>query len=228
MKPIFKPDMLEFMTNIRFNNNKSFFLEHKDEYEKKVKQPYYRLIEALTPTMLKIDSGMEVRPYRVLSRIYRDTRFTRDKSPLRDHHWIAFRHTGEPREKAVVFWFEIRLESVNWGLGFWGENKKAMELLRRRMIAKPDEIIGLLNQLDKDNFAVGGSINSRVEVPNGLPEALHKFYRLKEVYATKRNIKPESVFEPGFEDVLAADFNALAPLYHLLRGCYVLSEQQIL
>lgn len=225
MKPIFKPDMLEFMMDIRFNNSKTFFLEHKDEYEKKVKQPYLRLIEALTPTMLNIDSGMEVRPYKVLSRIYRDTRFSRDKSPIRDHHWIAFRHTGEPREKAVVYWFEVRLESVSWGLGFWGENRKAMEMLRRRMVAKPDEITDLLRQLDKDQFAVEGSFYSRMQIPDGLPAALQEFYRLKEVYAMKKDIKPESIFEPGFEEKLAADFLALSPMYRLLRGCYELAEQ---
>lgn len=225
MKPIFKPDMLEFMMDIRFNNSKTFFLEHKDEYEKKVKQPYLRLIEALTPTMLNIDSGMEVRPYKVLSRIYRDTRFSRDKSPIRDHHWIAFRHTGEPREKAVVYWFEVRLESVSWGLGFWGENRKAMEILRRRMVAKPDEITDLLRQLDKDQFAVEGSFYSRMQIPDGLPAALQEFYRLKEVYAMKKDIKPESIFDPGFEEKLAADFLALSPMYRLLRGCYELAEQ---
>ena len=223
MKAILKQEMLEFMMDIRFNNNKAYFLSRKDEYEKKVKQPYQQLIEALTPAMLKIDSGMEVRPYKVLSRIYRDTRFSRDKSPIRDHHWIAFRHTGEPREKAVVFWFEVRLESVSWGLGFWGENKKAMEILRRRMIANPDEIIDLLKQLEKDDFAVEGSLYSKMQVPESLPVDLHDFYRLKEVYAIKRNIKPQWIFEPGFEKMLASDFEALSPLYRLLRGCYELS-----
>lgn len=225
METILKPEMLEMMMDIRFNNTKAFFLEHKEEYEKKIKLPYYRLIEALTPTMLKIDSGMEVRPYKVLSRIYRDTRFSRDKSPIRDHHWIAFRHAGEPREEAVVFWFEVRIEAVSWGLGFWGENRKAMEVLRRRLIAQPDEIIALLRQINQDNFALEGSLYSRMQAPENLPAELHDFYRLKEVYATKKDIKPESVFEPGFENKLAADFTALAPIYRLLRGCYELAEQ---
>lgn len=225
MNAILNPEMLEFMMDIRFNNNKAYFLEHKDEYEKKVKEPYHRLIEALAPTMQEIDSGMEVRPYKVLSRIYRDTRFSRDKSPMRDHHWLAFRHQGEPRDQAVMFWFEIRLEAVSWGLGFWGENKKAMELLRRRMVAQPDEIIALLKQVKKDGFRVEGSPYARMNVPENLPEFLHGFYRLKEVYVTKAGIKPTSVFEPGFEKKLAADFLALAPMYRLLRGCYELSRE---
>ncbi len=226
MKPILKPDMLEFMMDIRFNNNKAYFLENKEEYERKVKQPYHQLIDALAPTMLQIDSGMEVRPYKVLSRIYRDTRFSRDKSPMRDHHWLAFRHAGEPRDQAVMFWFEVRLEVVSWGLGFWGENKKAMELLRRRMLASPDEIIDLLKELRKAGFVAEGNAYARMALPEGLRPELHGFYRLRDIYVTKANVNPKSIFEPGFEKQLAADFMALASMYRLLRGCYELSINQ--
>ena len=122
MNAIFSKDMLEFMLDLRFNNNKTFMNENRTRYQEVMRDPYYRLIELLTPTALEIDPGMEVRPYKCLSRIFRDTRFSNNKLPYRDHHWVAFRHQAEPRDQAVMLWFEIRLDEVSWGLGFWGGN----------------------------------------------------------------------------------------------------------
>ena len=58
----FPREMIEFMLQIRLNNNKEFMSTHREEYERVMKQPYYGLVEALTPVVLRIDPGMEVRP----------------------------------------------------------------------------------------------------------------------------------------------------------------------
>jgi uncharacterized protein (TIGR02453 family) len=223
MDAVFTPEILQMMMNIRFNNNKEYMAEHREEYIAKIRTPYYRLIDLLTPTMLTIDPDMEVRPTKVLSRIFRDTRFSRDKAPYRDHHWIAFKHKGLPRKEAVMFWFEIRIDAVNWGIGFWGENRKALDLLRRRMEADPKELISLLPILRKRDFLLQGSSYQRMPPPMSLPEELRTWYPRKEIYLIKQNIQPEWVFQPGFEGRLIADFKSLAPIYRLLFGCYELS-----
>ena len=226
MEPIFKRNMLEFMMDIRFHNNKEFMNSHRDEYDVKMKKPYYQLIEHLAPSMLKVDSGMEVRPAKCLSRIFRDTRFSHDKSPYRDHHWVAFRHKGEPREHAVMYWFEIRLNAVSWGLGFWGENIKAMDILRRRMLANPNDLLDLLPILNFYQFALEGRLYQRKIVPEELPTPLHLWYPRRDIYLVKTGIQTETVFETGIEKRLASDFLALAPFYRLLRGCYETANQE--
>lgn len=220
MKAIFSRNMLEIMMDIRFNNNKEFMQNNRDRYDKAMKQPYYQLIDLLTPTMLEIDPQMEVRPAKCLSRIFRDTRFSKSKLPYRDHHWIAFRRQAEPRDKAVMFWFEIRLEAVGWGLGFWGENLKAMDVLRRQMLAKPKEFEALLPILDERYFVLDGRMYQRKKVPESLPEVLHPWYLRREIYLVKQGINPDWVFEPGLENRLAKDFLALKPFYRMLKGAY--------
>jgi uncharacterized protein (TIGR02453 family) len=219
----FKPDMIDFMLNIRFNNNKAFMHENRDEYIRKVRSPYYEFIEALTPTALEIDPQMEVRPVKVLSRIFRDTRFSRDKSPYRDHHWVAFRRQGEPREKSLMLWFEIKVESVAWGMGFWGENRPAMDVLRRRMLANPDELIQLSNSLEKQGITLAGDTFKRLPIPENLNSRLVPWYIRKELLLMKQGIKSEWVFEPGIVKRVSDDFLALKPVYQLLRGCYDIS-----
>lgn len=220
----FKPDMVDFMMKIRCSNSKAFMDANRAEYIEKVRSPYYAFIDALTSTALDIDPQMEVRPSKVLSRIFRDTRFSRDKSPYRDHHWIAFRHAGEPREQSLMFWFEIRIENISWGLGFWGENRPALDLLRRRMLSDPGELLSLSEQLRKRQFALAGDSYKRMPVPEQLDPRLLPWYTRKELLIIRQGINPHWVFEPGIVKRLADDFLALKPAYRLLRGCYELGQ----
>ena len=153
----FNSDLLSFYADIRFHNEKAFMDAHRKEYYQKVRDPFYAFIAEMAPVMLSIDPDMEVRPAKCLSRINRDTRYSRDKSPYRDHHWVAFRRAAAGKDGMPFYWFEIRLDAVNWGLGVWGENRPMMDSLRRRMVANPDEMIGLLRLLQKRDFSAANA-----------------------------------------------------------------------
>ncbi len=214
----FPVSMIPFLLDIRFNNNKAFMTEHHDEYIARVRDPFYAFIDALAPTMKGIDPDMEVRPAKCLSRIYRDLRFSKDKSPYRDHHWLAFRREAEQKDGALFFWFEIRIEEVNWGLGFWGENKEAMAAFRRRIAARPDCLVSLLPGIAARDFAPGGSEQKKLELPEGLPGELETWYRRRELYVQKQNVHADWIYSPDIVSRVAEDFVALKPLYKLLRG----------
>lgn len=219
----FPKEMVEFMLQIRLNNNKEFMTAHRKQYEEIMKLPYYQLIETLTPAILRIDPGMEVRPSKVLSRIFRDTRFSKDKSPYRDHHWLAFRRAGQPKETAVMFWFEIRIEYVSWGLGYWGANRPAMDIFRRRLISHPDDWLGLLKSLKGTELVVEGEKYKRMKPPDDLLPELESFYPMKSLYISRNNAPYEAIFSADLSDFIMKDFEKLAPFYRLLRGYYELS-----
>ena len=127
------------------------------------------MIEALAPDMKIIDPLMETRPYKCLSRIHRDTRFSRDKSPYRDHHWFLFHRSAEPREKCLFFYFEFGPDRLDWGMGIWGENRELMDLFRKRMRANPGDTLALLHglHLPDSNMYLGGSTFDRIRTGNG-------------------------------------------------------------
>ena len=129
----FPEETLQFFLDIRFHNDKTYFAEHKPRYERDVKAVFHAFIEELAPTMQEIDPLMEIRPYKCLARIHRDTRFSKDKSPFRDHLWLCFRRAAEPREGSVNFFFELGPTTLGWGMGTWGENRPMMDALRRRI-----------------------------------------------------------------------------------------------
>ena len=140
----FGKGVLPFFLDLRFHNSKEFMDANRERYQKEVRAPFYAFIEALGPKMQLIDPDFEIRPAKCLSRINRDTRFSKDKSPYRDHLWVAFRQAAMDKDGLPFYWIEIRPESVNWGLGVWGENRGMMDAMRRRMAAQPEDYLRLL------------------------------------------------------------------------------------
>ena len=206
--------------DLKFHNNTEFFHENHDRYVETVQTPFYEMIDELAPEMLKIDPLMEVRPYKCLSRIHRDTRFSRDKSPYRDHHWFLFRHAAEPREKSLFYYFEFGPDRLDWGLGIWGENRELMDQFRKRMRANPDGTSALIDDMDLPlrNLCLGGSCFRRMEIPPEIPEKLKRWYTAKEMYIGKYAPPRKWAFSDRVLKEVRRDFKALAPLYCLLRG----------
>ncbi|MGN0778366.1 MAG: DUF2461 domain-containing protein [Aristaeellaceae bacterium] len=218
----FPEETLQFFLDIRFHNNNTYFNEHRERFRQDVQEPFYAFIDELAPAMLRIDPGMEVRPYKCLARIRRDTRFSKDKSPYRDHLWLLFRRAAEPREGSVNYWFELSPTSVGWGLGTWGENRPAMDALRRRIAAQPQRVKDIVDdcRLPERGMAVQGSFFKRLEIPDSVPPTLHWLYRAREVYIVRENTQMPWIYDKQLIDRVRADYEAMAPLYRLLRGVW--------
>ncbi len=222
MFPGFPEETMQFFLDIRFHNDKVYFEENRARYEKDVKAVFHAFIEELSPLMQQIDPLMEIRPYKCLARIHRDTRFSKDKSPFRDHLWLCFRRAAEPKEGSINFFFELGPTTLGWGMGTWGENKPMMDVLRRRIVAEPDRVGKIISscRLAEKDFAVYSQIWKRMEVPPGVPLGLHGWYASREVYVGKAHPDMNLVSTPQILTAVKEDFKALAPLYHLLHGAY--------
>ncbi len=216
----FTDDTIRFFLDLKFHNNSEYFHHEHDRYVETVQSLFYEFISDLAPDMLKIDPRMEVRPHRCLSRIHRDTRFSRDKSPYRDHLWLLFRREAEPREKSLMFWFELGPARLSWGMGFWGENREALNLFRKRMRANPDGTLGFLDdlELDRHNLILGGTSHKRIEIPDVIPARLIPWYCAKEMYVSKYNPDFKMIFSDRILKEVRRDYQAMAPLYRLLIG----------
>ena len=216
----FTDETVQFLMDLKFHNSTEFFHAHHDRYVESVQKPFYEFIEALAPDMLKIDPAMEVRPHKCLSRIHRDTRFSKDKSPYRDHHWLLFRRAAEPREQSLNYFFEFGPDRLNWGMGVWGENRELFDLFRKRMRANPEGTTALLDDmnLSRRRLALTGTAYKRMEIPPEIPDRLKPWYCVKEMYVCKEKADYQTAFTDRIVKDVRNDFRAMAPLYRLLRG----------
>jgi len=174
---------MDFFLALRLNNNRDFFEQNRGQYERFVQAPLRALAEAMGPTLAQIDPQFDVRPVRVVSRIRRDTRFSHNKDPYRDHMWLSWRYAGEATADAMGFYWDVSPEATHWGFGYYAENKQTMDRVRRRIAAKPREIIGLFARCGVPaRFTLQGDAYKRLAVPENLPEELRGLYVKKGFY----------------------------------------------
>ena len=216
----FTEETIRFFLDLKFHNNSDYFHKEHERYIETVQSLFYSFISDLRTDMQKIDPRMEIRPHKCLSRIHRDTRFSRDKSPYRDHLWLLFRREGEPREQSLMYWFELGPGRLSWGMGFWGENRQVLDLFRKRMRANPEGTLGLLDdmKLERHGLMLGGTIHKRMEIPPEIPQRLKRWYCTKEMYIEKNNPDYQMVFSDRILKEVRKDYIAMSPLYRLLKG----------
>ena len=133
---------LQFLIDLKTHNNREWFQANKDRYESVVREPFLRLISDLAPELKKIGPGFiaDPSPNRgSMMRIYRDIRFSKDKSPYKTHvaahFWGAKGKTGTG--PAYYIHFEPGASVV--GGGVWEPEPKALKKIRDRIVAKPEE-----------------------------------------------------------------------------------------
>ena len=217
----FPEETLRFFLDLRYHNSGEWFHSHREQYERDVRAPFYAFIEDMLPTLLEIDGDMERRPHKCLSRINRDTRFSRDKSPYRDHLWVWFHRAAEARDRSVGFWFELGPDGVGWGLGTWDENRPMMDCLRRKIAADPARISGILSSCGLPERHLHAELRTfkRLEIPPGVPDHLRSWYAIRTLYLYQTRADMAETASDALLRHVAADYLACAPIYRLLRGC---------
>ena len=218
---------MEFFLGLRFDNSKRYMDEHRQLYTDEVRLRFYSLIEDLAPAALQVDPEMEVRPHKCLSRINRDTRFSADKSPYRDHLWFCFRKAGADKNNVPCFWFELGPDHMDWGCGTWFEQREMMEVVRRRMLAHPDDFIHLLDVIERSGLYMGGNRFKRMAVPDELPERLRGWWCQKDVFVSRPVVSMKPAFTPGLVEAVRRDYLTLKPFYTLMKGCMEQAMEEI-
>ena len=210
-------EAFEFFMAIRFNNNRPFFQDNRDWYLSAVREPTLALTEDLADTALEIDPEFDCRGHKCVSRINRDIRFARDKSPYRDHIWLAFRRPDEEKGKTPSLYFELREEGGSYGMGFYRENRPVMDVFRRRMAADPMYMMELLAPLANFNLYVVP--NSRIKPPEDLPAGLRGLYCCRSFYFEKDTADFDLIRSPELAAEIKDGFMRLKPLYQFIREC---------
>ena len=210
----------QFLLDLRFHNSTAWFNENKDRYLRDVQAPFYAFIADALPALREIDPLIEVRPHKLLSRIRRDTRFSKDKSPYRDHHWIWFKRGGEERWQSLGYWFEYGPGRLSWGMATWDENRPLMDRFRRELAADPKRYAGIIRScgLPERHLALEGDFFRRIEVPPGITADLEPWYRLRSMAIVQKKPDLREAAGRGILGHVLADYKAMAPVWQMLRG----------
>ncbi len=213
----FSPQSLGFFEQLGANNTKAWFEAHRDEYQELLLEPLKLLVSELADTMLAIDPALITLPAvdKTISRIYRDTRFSRDKSPYKTCLWITFKRSSPDWKTAPCFFFEITADSYRYGMGFYSASRQTMDNLRRLIEAKPARFRTATAWLaGQQDFVLEGDCYKRPLNP-ALPDDLQSWHCRKNIYLVCNREVDGRLFSRDIRDDLAAGFRQLQPLYEL-------------
>lgn len=125
-----------FLNDLKANNDRDWFNENKSRYEEHIKDPALRLISDFAPHLAKISPHFMATP-RSLFRIYRDTRFSKDKSPYKTQTGIHFRHERAKDAYAPGFYFHVEPKQVFVAMGIWHPQSAALRMIREHIVEDP-------------------------------------------------------------------------------------------
>jgi uncharacterized protein (TIGR02453 family) len=119
MTPRFTRDTLKFLRALKRNNDREWFRAHRAEYDRSIREPMMAVIERLARDFRTFAPHVVASPKASLSRIYRDTRFSADKTPLKTHAAAVFPWRGLPKHEGAGLYFEISPRWVWVGGGMY-------------------------------------------------------------------------------------------------------------
>lgn len=132
----FCPQGLDLLVENQMMDSPAFYEAHKAQIKELAIRPFYDLCETIKADMLAIDSAFVVTPARMVSRVRRDTRYTKDKTLYRANLWIYFRRPRVRFEDVPFYYMEIGPEF--WRYGCWGGFGRGEMEQARRLIARED------------------------------------------------------------------------------------------
>ena len=136
----FTPRLFDFLRELKANNKKEWFDANKDRYIADVRDPLLAFIAALRPRLLEISPHLVADPKPTggsMFRIYRDTRFSKNKEPYKTAASAFFSHQTGAKEGPGIY-LHLEPESCFAGIGHWRPDSVARTRVTDAIAAKPD------------------------------------------------------------------------------------------
>jgi len=133
----FTPQLYTFLAELKANNTREWFAANKKRYESVVKEPMLGFIAEFAPHLRQISSCFVADPRPSggsLFRIYRDTRFSRDKSPYKTHAAAQFRHKKAADVHAPGFYLHLEPGNTMVGAGIWRPDTATLGAIREAIV----------------------------------------------------------------------------------------------
>ena len=207
----FTPQAGEFFWELSFNNERPWFLVHKEQFEEVVNRPFKALS---AETLRRMRERFPERCFDAHnSRIYRDARRLFGRGPYKDNLWFVI-YQEEQRNLGPAFWFEIGRRGCSAGMGCWDASPAMMDVFRRQIDANPARFERVLDEIGPD-WSLWGEPYKRPKGERGA--RINPWYNRRAVSAAKEWDLGGPEAEENLPEKLTALFARLMPLFDF---CY--------
>lgn len=213
----FEPDTFRFFLELGFSNEKAFFDANRERCRRVVQQPARALANELIPTALEMNPEFDTRMNVLVSRMNRDTRFSKNKLPYRDHAWIGFKPGAMRTSEAFCVYFEVEPGGYGYGMGMYDANPALMKPFRARVIANPNKLLALSQPLLERGFTLSGEMFKRDRYPDAAQE-IKPYVNRKGISWCFFSKDIEKTFSREIFVETQAAFELMKPLYRFVMG----------
>ena len=211
-------ELFTFLRELRENNNREWFVTNKVRYDA-LRKEHIGVVEKLIVGIAAFDpeiAGLDAKS--CVFRLYRDIRFSNDKTPYKTHFGAYMAGFGGRKSPYAGYYLHIEPDNSLVSGGVWCPEPALLKSLRRDIYDNMDELIGILG--DKKFKEVYGELEGDMlkRMPDGFPKDYQYDYILKRKSFIVSNNKPEEFFySKGWIDEVVENFRLLYPLNKYLN-----------
>lgn len=215
---MFSKATFQFLDELAANNERAWFEANKDRYESVVRAPALDFIDSMAPPLAGFAPQFRAEARKMggsLMRVFRDTRFSRDKSPYKTNIGIQFRHTLGKDVHAPGFYVHIASDECFLGAGCWHPEADALGRIREQIAAKSAAWFAVRDAVLQAGWQLAGDSLSRP--PRGLAADHAAIDDLKRKdFILLQPLARAEVLKGDFVEVAAQRFATAVPLMRFL------------
>jgi uncharacterized protein (TIGR02453 family) len=219
----FTKKTLRFFQELAANNNREWFNAHRRDYDEHVLEPARAFVLAMGRQLQHLTPGIRVspRPDGSLFRIYRDTRFSQDKSPYKTHMGIFFWEGNGPRMESSGYYFHLEPPQLMLGTGLYAFSRTQLTVFRRAVL-DPDygpELAAALKKIGTlPGVSLGGEHYKRLPPGTDPGQANAGLLRHNGLYAGWETNVPDAFYSPALIGYCLEKYRPLEPLHRWLNN----------
>ena len=209
MNSYFTPDFIKFFADLSKHNNREWFEKNKERYVKSVKEPFQALVEELIVRLHFEDERINIEAKDAIFRIYRDIRFSKDKTPYKTYASALISPYGRKDLETPGFYFELSHKEAGIYCGAYQPEKEQLKKIRRFIASNREEFASIIK--DKTFKKYFGEI--RGEKAKRMDKEFDNALALQPLIANKQfycgaELSPEIITSPKLSDIIIKHFKA--------------------
>jgi uncharacterized protein (TIGR02453 family) len=213
-----KRETVAFLTELVDNNNREWFAEHKERYET-AKADVLAFIAELIPVLSAIDPETQTEPKKCLMRIYRDIRFSKNKSPYKNNYGISFSIKGS---KGPEYYLHLQPGKSFFAGGYWMPEAADLKNIREEIDYNTSEFLEIIEAKGFTSLYTLSTEDSLKKAPKGYDPSHPQIELLKlKSYIASFPISDEELFKPSIVNHLKKAFEGIYPFVQFLKRAVV-------
>lgn len=207
-----------FLRNLKKNNDRGWFSENKEKYTA-AQQNVLEFVDELLAEMSKFDENFaKLDPRKTLYRIYRDTRFSKDKSPYKTNFGASINGIGK-KDGGAGYYLHISPGECFTAAGVYRCDPKKLKELRKEISVNADEFKSIIQDRDFRNFEFNNEKLSRVPQGFEKDDPMAEYLKMKNLVVSQ-NIKDEDLMNTESVKFVAENFRKMSKFVDFLNASF--------